>query len=72
MVLTAARFRANLVATCGLWSNEATTGVRGALEQIKAIYAIEEHIREHHLVEADKQLYRLIHSKPKVEVFFDI
>ena len=47
------------------------TGVGEGLEQIKAIYAIEDHIREHHLVDADKQLYRLIHSKPKVEVFFD-
>jgi hypothetical protein len=46
------------------------TGVGEALEQIKALYAIEEHIREHHLVDADKQLYRLTHSKPKVEVFF--
>lgn len=47
------------------------TGVGEALEQIKAIYAIEDRIREHHLVDADKQLYRLTHSKPKVEVFFD-
>jgi hypothetical protein len=47
------------------------TGVGEALEQIKAIYAIEDHIREHQLVGDDKQLYRLIHSKPKVEVFFD-
>jgi transposase len=47
------------------------TGVTEALEQIKAIYAIEEEIRERKLVGADKQLYRLTHSKPKVEVFFD-
>ncbi len=47
------------------------TGVTEALEQIKAIYAIEEQIRERKLVGADKQLYRLTHSKPLVEVFFD-
>ncbi len=47
------------------------TGVGEALEQIKAIYAIEEEIRERNLVDADKQLYRLTYSKPKVEVFFD-
>jgi transposase len=47
------------------------TGVGEALEQIKTLYAIEDHIRDHHLVDADKQLYRLTHSKPKVEVFFD-
>ena len=28
-------------------------------------------ILTHHLVDDDKQLYRLTHSKPKVEVFFD-
>lgn len=47
------------------------TGVGEALEQIKAMYAIEEDIREKNLLGADKQLYRLTHSKPKVEVFFD-
>ncbi len=47
------------------------TGVGEALEQIKAIYALEDSIREHPLVDADKQLYRLTHSKPKVEMFFD-
>jgi transposase len=47
------------------------TGVGEALEQIKAIYAIEDDIREKNLLGADKQLYRLTHSKPKVEVFFD-
>ncbi len=47
------------------------TGVTEALEQIKAIYAVEEQIRERQLVGADKQLYRLTHSKPKVEMFFD-
>jgi transposase len=47
------------------------TGVAEALAQIKAIYAIEDDIRGRHLAGADKQLYRLTHSKPKVEVFFD-
>jgi len=42
------------------------TGVTEGLEQIKAIYAIEEQIRERNLVGADKQLYRLTHSKPLV------
>jgi hypothetical protein len=46
-------------------------GVGEALEQIKAIYAVEDHIREHQLVGEGKQLYRLTHSKPKIEVFFD-
>ena len=47
------------------------TGLAEALEQIKVIYAIEEDIRERHLLDADKQLHRLTYSKPKVEVFFD-
>jgi transposase len=47
------------------------TGVAEALEQIQAIYGIEEEIRERNLVRADKQLHRLTHSKPRVEIFFD-
>jgi transposase len=47
------------------------TGVGEAFEQIQAIYRIKEEIRERKLSGDDKQLYRLTHSKPKVEVFFD-
>ncbi len=47
------------------------TGATDALEQIKAIYAIEEEIRERKLVGAAKQLHRLTHSKPLVEKFFE-
>lgn len=47
------------------------TGVAEALEQIQAIYRIEEEIRERKLSGEDKQLHRLTHSKPRVEVFFD-
>ena len=47
------------------------TGAAEALEQIKAIYAIEEEIRERKLAGDDKQLHRLTHSKPLVELFFD-
>lgn len=47
------------------------TGTEEALEQIKTLYAIEEQIREHNLVGDAKQLHRLTHSKPRVELFFD-
>jgi transposase len=47
------------------------TGVAEALEQIQVIYRIEEEIRERKLSGDDKQIYRLTHSKPRVEVFFD-
>jgi transposase len=47
------------------------TGTEEALEQIKTLYAIEEQIRERHLVGDAKQLHRLTHSKPRVELFFD-
>lgn len=47
------------------------TGAAEALEQIKAIYAIEEYIRERNLAGEDKQLHRLTHSKPLVELFFE-
>lgn len=41
-----------------------------ALEQIKALYAIEEQIRTLKLSGEGKQLHRLTHSKPRVERFF--
>jgi hypothetical protein len=41
------------------------------LEQIKALYAVEEEIRDRKLVGDDKQLHRLMHSKPLVELFFE-
>ncbi len=47
------------------------TGTEEALEQIKALYEIEEHIRERGLVGEAKQLHRLTHSKPLVDRFFD-
>jgi transposase len=46
------------------------TGASAALEQIKAMYTIEEEIRERKLAGEDKQLHRLTHSKPLVELFF--
>jgi transposase len=46
------------------------TGVAEALEQIKAIYGIEEQIRERNLCGEAKQLVRLTLSKPLVEIFF--
>jgi transposase len=46
------------------------TGATAALEQIKALYAVEEQIRKLKLAGEDKQLHRLTHSKPLVEVFF--
>lgn len=45
--------------------------VAEALEQIKALYAIEEDIRELELVGEAKQLHRLTHSKPRVDLFFE-
>ena len=47
------------------------TGVTEALEYIQAIYHIEVEVRERKLAGQQKQLHRLIHSKPKVEAFFD-
>ena len=44
--------------------------VQEGLEQIGAIYAIEEDIRTAGLVGESKRLHRLTHSKPRVEVFF--
>ena len=46
-------------------------GVEQALIQIQALYAVEQEIRDQHLTGDAKQLYRLTHSKAKVEVFFD-
>lgn len=46
-------------------------GAAEALEQIKALYAIEENIRNGPLAGEAKQLHRLTHSKPKVELFFE-
>ena len=46
------------------------TGAAAALEQIKAMYAVEEEIRARKLVGDDKLLHRLTHSKPLVELFF--
>ena len=42
-----------------------------ALEQIAALYKVEEHIRQHKLAGDAKRLHRLTHSKPLVERFFD-
>lgn len=41
-----------------------------ALEQIAALYKIEEHIRQHKLTGPAKRLHRLTHSKPLVDKFF--
>jgi transposase len=42
-----------------------------ALEQIGALYAVEEKIRERKLAGEDKRIYRLLHAKPIVDGFFD-
>ena len=47
------------------------SGTAEALEQIKALYAVEEQIRKRKLVGDAKQLYRLTHAKPLVELFFE-
>jgi transposase len=47
------------------------TGAAEALEQIKAMYAVEEEIRNRKLVGDDKLLHRLTHSKPLIELFFE-
>ena len=46
-------------------------GAAEALEQIKAMYAVEEEIRVRKLGGDDKLLHRLTHSKPLVELFFE-
>jgi hypothetical protein len=47
------------------------TGAAEALEQIIALYAIEDDIRTLKLAGEAKHLHRLTHSKPLVEKFFD-
>jgi hypothetical protein len=47
------------------------TGAAQALEQIKALYAIEDQIRELKLTGEARQTHRLTHSKPLVELFFE-
>ncbi len=42
-----------------------------ALERIAALYKVEERIRERKLAGEAKRLYRLMHSKPLVDEFFD-
>jgi len=42
-----------------------------ALEQIRALYALEAQIRERKIAGDDKRLYRLLHAKPIVDAFFD-
>lgn len=42
-----------------------------ALEQIAALYEVEEYIRAHKLTGEAKRLHRLTHSKPLVDSFFD-
>ena len=46
-------------------------GVREALRQIAALYAIEDEIRERELTGDAKRLHRLTHSKPRVDAFFE-
>jgi len=46
-------------------------GVTEALEQIRALYLIEEHIRAHKLAGESKRNYRVTHSKPRVELRFE-
>lgn len=46
-------------------------GVKEALEQIQALYRIEEQIRERKLAGESKRLHRLICSKPIVDAFFE-
>jgi transposase len=45
-------------------------GAASALEQIKAMYAVEEEIRDKTLTGEAKQIHRLMYSKPLVEYFF--
>jgi hypothetical protein len=46
-------------------------GVEEALIQIQALYAVETRIRDQNLSGEAKQIHRLTHSKPKIEIFFD-
>lgn len=45
-------------------------GVKEALEQIQALYRIEEQIHEHKLAGESKRLHRLTYSKPIFDTFF--
>jgi transposase len=45
-------------------------GAASALEQIKALYGVEDHIRDNKLAGEAKQIHRLLYSKPLVEHFF--
>jgi transposase len=47
------------------------TAAAEAIEQIKALYTTEEQIRALKLSGEAKQLHRLTHSKPRVELFFE-
>jgi transposase len=47
------------------------TSAAEALEQIKAMYAVEDEIRDRKLIGEAKQLHRLTHIKPLVELFFE-
>lgn len=62
---------ANHKGVSALISSSNRRAVLGAIEQIKAIYAIEEAIREQNLPGVDKQLHRLTHSRRLAELFFD-
>src|SRR5690606_13317027 len=46
-------------------------GTREALEQIQALYRIEEQIRERKFAGESKRMHRLTYSKPIVDAFFD-
>jgi transposase len=46
-------------------------GAASALEQIKAMYAVEEEVRDKKLTGEPKQIHRLMYVKPLVEYFFD-
>jgi transposase len=41
-----------------------------ALEQIRALYAVEANLRERKLAGEDKRVHRLLHAKPIVDAFF--
>jgi transposase len=51
--------------------NAEPTGAAEALEQIKALYAVEDDIRTLKLSGETQQQHRLTHSKPQVELFFE-
>jgi len=51
--------------------NADPVAVEEALQQIGALYEIEDQIRERHLTDDAKHQHRLTHSKPRVQAFFD-